>query len=155
MLLGQHWSLYRSRAARTGRCTCPQILSRHWLQQLCLDVTATPHSFADLPMQVISFLSTRILLPWVQRLHIQGFVGLAMAPSADPVHGALTRQHLASCAGSLMGGPCKPRGLFSIPGSTCPGEPLAQDAQGGRGPGPFPAEPAPREQEPAQAVLWL
>jgi hypothetical protein len=55
--------------------------------------------------------------------------------SADPPHGALTRQHLASCAGTGMGGPSRPRGPFSTPGSTCPGEPPAQDAQGGRGPG--------------------
>ena len=34
-----------------------------------------------------------------------------------------------------MGGPSRPRGPFSIPGSTCPGEPPARDAQGGRGPG--------------------
>ena len=40
--------------------------------------TLAPHLAAsDLPM---SFPSARILLPWVQRLSFQGFVGLAVTP---------------------------------------------------------------------------
>lgn len=124
-------SLYKSRAARTGGCLCPQMLTCHYVQQ-CLGITTTPRSFVDLPMRLSLNLNPA---PMGAKAVFSRLYGSCCDTSADPPHGAPTGQHLASCAGMGMGGPSRPRGPFSIPGSTCPGQPPAQDAQGGRGPG--------------------
>lgn len=131
VLLGQQRSLYKSRAARTGRCLCPQMLTCHYLQQ-CLDITTTPRSFVDLPMQLSLNPNPA---PMGAKAVFSRLCGSCCDTSADPPRGAPTRQHLAACAGTGVGGPSRPWGPFSIPGSTCPGR-AGWPGPGGR----FPAE---------------